>query len=111
MKNRSAEAQDPGSGSQRVPQPGNVDKYGIDGSISYQPIPQISLYAFGPYMKPKIKDDLIVAELPNGTTITLLTAGKRESGAPVFTLGGRAQASLGPPDLGARRSSVPASAT
>ncbi|MBY8826073.1 TonB-dependent receptor [Sphingomonas colocasiae] len=101
-KNRLAEAYDPDLDRSVFRNLGNVDKYGIDGSISYQPIPEISLYAFGSYMKSKIKDDLVVAELPNGTTVTLPTAGKRESGAPVFTLGGRAQASLGPLDLGAQ---------
>lgn len=99
-KNRLAEAYDPDLDRSVFRNLGNVDKYGIDGSVSYQPIPEISLYAFGSYMKSKIKDDLVVAELPNGTVVTLPTAGKRESGAPVFTLGGRAQAYLGPVELG-----------
>lgn len=65
---------------------GQVDKYGVDGSVSYQPIPEIMVYAFGSYLKSKIKDDVELS-----STSFALTAGKRESGAPVYTFGGRVQ--------------------
>ncbi|UKK83501.1 TonB-dependent receptor [Sphingopyxis sp. BSN-002] len=89
---------------------GRVDKYGIDASISYRPIPEFSVYAFGSYLKSKIKDDVVngvcSAVSPTcaaiGDPIYALTKGKRESGSPTFTLGGRVQGQLGPVELGAQ---------
>lgn len=74
---------------------GRVDKYGVDGSIAYTPIPPVTLYAFGSYLHSEIKDDVAF----NATT-NLPTAGKRESGAPVYTFGGRAQLDLNYVQLG-----------
>ncbi len=102
-KNRLAEAYDPDLDRSIFRNLGTVDKYGIDGSVSYQPIPEISFYVFGSYLKSEIKDDLLITELVNGTTITPIyspTKGKRESGPPVFTLGGRIQGNLGPLEVG-----------
>lgn len=65
---------------------GRVDKYGIDGSITYQPIPEFMAYVFGSYLKSKIKDDVELS-----ATTVAQTSGKRESGAPVYTFGGRMQ--------------------
>ena len=92
---------------------GRVDKYGIDGSISVKPIEQLSVYLFGSYLKSKIKDNVqnglcSATQVTNaqnlcttvGSPAFALTAGKRESGSPTFTLGGRAQAELGPVELG-----------
>jgi len=88
---------------------GAVDKYGIDGSVSYQPIPELSLYVFGSYLKSKIKANVQTGgggAIDCGTTEgsapagCALTAGKRESAAPVYTLGGRIQGQLGPVELG-----------
>lgn len=82
---------------------GRVDKYGIDGSISYMPIDQFSLYLFGSYLKSKIKNDVITGETVVGgvsTPVYAATAGKREGGAPVYTFGARAQGDLGPLSLG-----------
>lgn len=93
---------------------GRVDKYGIDGSIAYQPIPQLALYAFGSYMKSEIKDDVQVgactaAQAANpaipacttaGQPIFAPTAGKREGGAPAYTFGGSARGMFGPFELG-----------
>lgn len=80
---------------------GKVEKYGIDASVSYQPIPEFAIYAFGSYLKSKIKDDVQIG----GTATAPIfadTSGKRESGAPTFTWGGRAQGELGPIQLGAQ---------
>jgi iron complex outermembrane receptor protein len=99
-KNRLAEAYDPDLDRSVFRNLGTVDKYGIDGSVSYQPIPEISFYVFGSYMKSEIKDDLLVTELNSGVQIFSPTEGKRESGSPVFTLGGRVQGRLGPLELG-----------
>jgi iron complex outermembrane recepter protein len=79
---------------------GKVDKYGIDGSIGWSPIKAVTLYAFGSYLKSKIKDDVAAFETAAGTIFYLPTAGKRESGAPVYTFGGRAEARFGGLDLG-----------
>ena len=92
---------------------GRVDKYGIDASVSVRPIPEVSLYAFGSYLKSEIKDNVQnglctaaqVAASQNLCTAVngpafALTAGKRESGSPTFTYGGRIQGELGPVDLG-----------
>ncbi|MBG6117244.1 MULTISPECIES: TonB-dependent receptor [unclassified Sphingobium] len=65
---------------------GRVDKYGIDGSVTYQPIPEFMAYVFGSYLKSKIKDDVELS-----ATTVAQTSGKRESGAPVYTFGGRIQ--------------------
>jgi iron complex outermembrane recepter protein len=92
---------------------GRVDKYGIDASVSVKPIEQLSVYLFGSYMKSKIKDNVqngvcSAAQVTGGLNLCTavggpafaLTAGKRESGSPTFTLGGRVQAELGPVELG-----------
>lgn len=68
---------------------GRVDKYGVDGSITYQPIPELMVYAFGSYLKSEIKDDV---ELTASTVAE--TSGKRESAAPVYTFGGRVQGEI-----------------
>ncbi len=111
--NRLASAYDPETDRTLYRNLGRVDKYGIDGSISYRPIPEVSLYAFGSYLKSKIKDDVLYGEctaaqvlIPAtgctavGQSIFAKTAGKRESGAPVYTFGGRAQANLGFAEFG-----------
>lgn len=86
---------------------GKVKKYGFDGSIAYQPIPQLNVYAFGSYLKSEIQNDVVVGRTtaagplgPIGSPIYAPTAGKRESGAPTYTFGGGATATLGPVDLG-----------
>ncbi|MPT47021.1 MAG: TonB-dependent receptor [Sphingobium sp.] len=78
---------------------GTVEKYGVDGSISFQPVPEALLYVWGSYLKSKIKDNVITGEDNNGNSIYALTKGKRESGSPVYTLGARAQFMLGPVEL------------
>lgn len=98
---------------------GTVHKYGIDADIAYQPIPPVKLYAFGSYLKSKILDDVQAGECNAaqvaagasagvgtcttvGQPIFALTAGKRESGAPVGTIGGRVEWNAGPVILGAQ---------
>lgn len=86
---------------------GKVKKYGFDGTIAYQPIPQLNVYAFGSYLKSEIQDDIVIGRTtaagplgPIGSPIYAPTAGKREAGAPTYTFGGGAQATLGPVDFG-----------
>ncbi|SDD52187.1 iron complex outermembrane recepter protein [Sphingomonas sp. YR710] len=96
---------------------GKVDKYGVDANLAYQPIPEVSLYVFGSYLKSKIRDNVelgacTAAQVTSGAsagvgncttvgqTIFALTAGKRESAAPIYTAGGRVEGTLGPVLLG-----------
>ncbi|MGF7148351.1 iron complex outermembrane receptor protein [Sphingomonas zeicaulis] len=107
--NRLASAYDPDIDRTVYRNLGKVDKYGIDGSISYRIIPEFQVYAFGSYLKSEIQDNV---QLSGGGAVDCgstegsapagcaLTAGKRESGAPVYTFGGRAQATLGPVEIG-----------
>jgi iron complex outermembrane receptor protein len=93
---------------------GRVNKWGIDGSVAYQPIKEVTLYAFGSWNKSKIKDNILLSEalgisdcdaVTDRTTNAAIrscafTAGKRESGTPKYTYGFSALGSLGPVDLG-----------
>jgi iron complex outermembrane receptor protein len=96
---------------------GTVHKYGIDGSVSYKPIPALSFYLFGSYLKSKIMGDVANGECTannvkygdpagigtctvKGQTIYALTAGMRESGSPTFMIGTRVQAHVGMFDVG-----------
>ena len=93
---------------------GRVDKYGVDASFAYKPIDEVLFYVYGSYLKSKIKNNVEIARCPTvltagnttnnctvaGTAVLAPTAGRRESGAPVYTVGGRVQATLGPLELG-----------
>ena len=102
---------------------GRVDKYGIDGSVSWQPNDNFVLYVFGSLMKSEIKDDVVggtcSVSLNDDDEVTsingalygctadtvgdeyfLPTGGKRESGAPVHSFGARAQYRAGPFEFG-----------
>ncbi len=74
---------------------GKVEKYGVDGSLAWYPVEDLFFYAFGSYLKSKIKNDV-----QTGANSFVPTAGKRERGAPIYTLGARVQGTLGPLDLG-----------
>jgi len=109
FKNRLGEAFDVEADRNVFRNLGTVDKYGFDGSVSWQIIPQLQVYVYGSYLKSKIKDDVVAGECvstatPNCTAVgqVLLapTSGRRESGAPVFTFGGRIQGQIGPLELG-----------
>ncbi len=79
---------------------GRVKKYGVDGSVSYQPIRQLSVYAFGSLLESEIQDNVVIARTTAGTAIFANTAGKREGGSPTYTLGGGFQGSVGPFEFG-----------
>lgn len=81
---------------------GRVDKYGIDASVAVRPIPEFSFYAFGSYLKSKIKEDVVTGVDSTGNPAFAATAGKREAGAPVYTIGARATGNVGPLELGAQ---------
>ena len=95
---------------------GRVNKYGIDGSISYAPFKELTLYTFGSLNRSKIKDNLQLAnaafDCGNAALDTpalrataarncAFTAGKEEAGAPRYSFGGSAVAKLGDFDFGA----------
>jgi iron complex outermembrane receptor protein len=106
FNNRLSQAYDPIVDRSVYTNLGRVDRYGVDGSVSYKPIQHISLYAFGSYLKSKIKDNVQAgsaatvtcsgADLTSATASQLancfFTDGKRESFQPVYTAGGRVQA-------------------
>lgn len=92
---------------------GKVEKYGIDGSVAWQPVSQLALYAFGSYLKSEIKDDVqsgacTAAQVTAGTFgcasigqgIFVATAGNREGGAPEYTYGAQARGLFGPFEIG-----------
>jgi iron complex outermembrane receptor protein len=111
--NRLASAFDPDTQTTFYRNLGRVDKYGIDASISWRPIREITAYVFGSYLKSEIKNNVNLGYCPTtlttanttancttaGAPILAYTAGKRESGSPTYTFGGRLAGSLGPVDL------------
>jgi iron complex outermembrane receptor protein len=114
-KDRTASAFDPELNVSTFRNLGTVDKYGVDGYVSYQPIKALNVYLFGSALKSEIKDDLIIGECtaaqvaanPQFPGCTVLnapifapTAGKRESGAAKYTFGGTLRGNLGPLEVG-----------
>ena len=102
FSNRLASAYDPELDRTIYRNLGRVDKYGIDASIAYQPVRDVQLYVFGSYLKSVIQDDVLTGTDSSGNPIYALTEGKRESGAPTYTFGGRISGRLGPLELGAQ---------
>lgn len=97
--NRLASAYDPDLNQTVYRNLGRVDKWGFDGSIGWSPIKPVTLYAFGSYLKSEIKEN-VQTGVSGGQPVFAPTAGKREAGAPVFSLGGRAELHLGNLELG-----------
>ncbi|MEY3634757.1 MAG: hypothetical protein RLZZ61_1167 [Pseudomonadota bacterium] len=100
FQNRLASAYDPELDQNVYRNLGNVDKYGFDGSISYQPIPQLAVYVFGSVMKSEIKNNVAIGENANGTPVFAATAGQREAGSPKYSFGGTLRGELGPVEIG-----------
>jgi len=111
--NRQASAFDPELNVSVFRNLGTVNKWGIDGSIAYEPIKQITLYAFGSWNKSKIQDNIQTGVLPVGVSCDTVdqastaglqncafTKGNRESGAPKYTYGVSATGDIGPVTLG-----------
>src|SRR3546814_10326168 len=71
--NRLASAYDPVTDRNLYRNLGRVDKYGIDGSVAWQPIQQLSLYVFGSYLKSEIKDDVQSGVDDDGNPVFLTT--------------------------------------
>ncbi|HYI48511.1 MAG TPA: TonB-dependent receptor [Allosphingosinicella sp.] len=90
---------------------GAVDSWGFDGSIAWQPIPEVSLYALASYINAELQDNVNVsaaAGVDCGQSTTAVpagcapTAGKMVPETPEWTVGGRAQINLGPVTFGAQ---------
>ena len=112
--NREASAFDPELNVSVFRNLGTVNKWGIDGSVSYQPIRELTLNAFGSWIRSKIEDNIQTGALPAGVTCDTVdpnsttgiqncafTKGNRESGAPKYTYGVSATGEFGPVRLGA----------
>jgi iron complex outermembrane receptor protein len=111
FKNRLATAFDPDLDQNVFRNLGTVNKYGIDASVAFQVTPNLLAYVYGSYLWSNIQDDVLAGECTAtvsascpagslGRPIFALTAGNRESGAPIYTFGGRIQANLGPVEIG-----------
>ena len=111
--NRQASAFDPELNVSVFRNLGTVNKWGIDGSVAYEPIRELTLYAFGSWNKSRIKDNIQTGTLPTGVTCDTIdptdpqafrscafTKGNRESGSPKYTYGVSAVGDLGPVTLG-----------
>jgi iron complex outermembrane receptor protein len=101
---------------------GDVHKYGMDGSVAFAPNRHLTLYAFGSWTHSKILQNVDAGQCSDsdvnfsnpaggltfchikksqgGQEIIFQTAGKQESGVPLYTLGGRAQGNFGPLEVG-----------
>ena len=115
---RSASAYDPEVNATVYRNLGRVDKYGIDGSVAYAPMRELTLYAFGSWNESEIKENIQTGNtLPVGVTCDnaplttaaqralaarncAFTEGKQEAGSAKYTYGFSALASLGPVDIG-----------
>jgi iron complex outermembrane receptor protein len=117
--NRQASAFDPELNVSVFRNLGTVNKYGIDGSIAYEPIKQLTFDIFGSWNKSRIEDNIQIGSfgtgvnqvtncdsIPVGATQAdiirscAFTKGNRESGAPKYTYGVSAYADIGPVELG-----------
>ena len=113
-----ADEQNPGQFINVYTNIGDVNKYGIDGSVAYAPNHTLTLYAFGSWQHSKILNDVRAGACSSsdvnfsnpaggltycttvGQPIIWQTGGKQESGSPTWTLGGRAQGNFGPLEIG-----------
>lgn len=106
-KNRLAQSYDPDLDRSIYRNLGRVKKWGLDGTIAYSPVRQLSMYVFGSYLHSEIQNDVIVGRTtvagplgPIGSPIYAPTAGKREANAPEYTFGGGATLDLDYVSLG-----------
>ncbi|HEU4696289.1 MAG TPA: TonB-dependent receptor [Sphingomicrobium sp.] len=110
FKNRQASAYDPELDRTVFRNLGDVNKWGIDGSLAYSPFKALTVYAFGSWQKSKIADNIQIGALPAGIascddpaapiTACAFTAGKYESGVPKYMYGVSADTRFGPFEFG-----------
>ena len=75
---------------------GKVKSYGVDGSIAFKPIEQLSLYAFGSWISAKLQDNVLDAS----GNVTSPTKDKFVAETPKWQAGGRVQFDLERVSLG-----------
>lgn len=95
--NRRAVAYDPILDESIARNLGQVDKYGVDASIAWQPTNNALLYVFGSINESEIQDDV---EINDG--VFAETGGKNEAGTPLWSVGARGQLNFGAAELGAQ---------
>ena len=114
FNNRLASAYDPELDQTVFRNLGQVDKWGIDGSLAWAPIRELTLYTFGSWNRSKIKDNLQINDNNNqgvncdeadpSTVVGLrncaFTKGNREAGSPSYMFGGSILGELGAFQLG-----------
>jgi iron complex outermembrane recepter protein len=111
FNNRLASAYDPELDRTVFRNLGRVNKWGFDGSVAYEAMQQLTLYAFGSINRSKIKDNIQIGggaavdcDTAEETVANLrncaFTAGNRESGAATYMYGGSVLGILGPLDVG-----------
>ena len=108
FQNRLAQAFDPDLDANVFRNLGTVHRYGIDADLSAQIIPDLMFRIYGSYLWSDIRGDVLAGECtvvtatcPTiGAPIFARTDGNRESGAAVYTFGGRLQGTLGPVEIG-----------
>ena len=108
-KNRIITTFDPDLGISLDRNVGEVESWGVDANIAYQPVSALTLYAFASYINAEFQEDIEIgrtsaptggATVPAGTLIFAPTRGKMVSETPEWQLGGRAQVELGPVEIG-----------
>lgn len=115
FKDRLASAYDPDLDQSIYRNLGTVEKWGVDVSVSVEPVEDLLLYVWGSYLHSRIQDDLVAGTCTTsnvssgyygcsvpGDDYYYATAGNRESGAPDWMLGARAQYTIGGLTLGAQ---------
>lgn len=88
---------------------GKVEKYGFDATLNWKVDQHFSVYAFGSYNKSRIINNTLAGKgtsstiingnttlLSDGTYTYYTTAGKRESGVPIYTAGAVLSADFDP---------------
>jgi iron complex outermembrane recepter protein len=111
--NRQASAFDPELNVSVFRNLGTVNKWGIDGSVAYEPMKHLTLYVFGSWNKSKIQDNIQIGSLPAGVTCDTVsqtstqglqncafTKGNRESGSAKYSYGVSAHGDIGPVSMG-----------
>ena len=93
---------------------GQVDKWGIDGSLAYSPFRELTLYTWGSWKDVEIKDNIQIDNIGGadfdcddadptsilGIKNCAFTKGKEEAGSPKYTYGFSVLGTIGDLDLG-----------
>ncbi len=78
---------------------GKVDSYGVDLGVTVRATDWVSLTGFASYIHAELKDNILLSG-SGATAVFAPTKGKSVTETPEWQVGGRAQFTLGPVDLG-----------